>query len=35
MHDTGSFFHWGTQVEALVVGGLHLVASAPGEAINL
>ena len=29
------FFHWGTQVEALVVGGLHLLVAAPGEAIHL
>ena len=30
----GLFFHWGTQVEALVVGGLHVVVAAPGEAIH-
>ena len=31
------FFDWGTQVEALVVGGLHVihVVAGPGEAINL
>ena len=31
----GLLFHWGTQVEALVVvRGLHVVVAAPGEAIH-